>query len=98
MDFELSEEQRLLKDSVERLTTQRYDFEARKKYMKESDGWSRAAWQQYVDLGLTALPFADTADFERLHSQHLTRLPNVARVHSSFALRTVQKSRELPVR
>jgi DNA-binding Lrp family transcriptional regulator len=40
----------------------------------------------------------DTADFERLHSQHLTRLPNVARVHSSFALRTVQKSRELPVR
>ena len=37
-------------------------------------------------------------DFERLHSQHLTRLPNVARVQSSFALRTVQKSRELPVR
>src|ERR1044071_7654225 len=59
MDFELSEEQRLLKDSVERLTTQRYDFEARKKFMKETDGWSRALWQQYVDLGLTALPFAE---------------------------------------
>jgi len=59
MDFELSEEQRLLKDSVERLTTQRYDFEARKKYMKEADGWSRALWQQYADLGLTALPFAE---------------------------------------
>ena len=42
MDFELSEEQRLLKDSVERLTTQRYDFETRKKYMAEPDGWSRA--------------------------------------------------------
>ena len=41
---------------------------------------------------------ADTADFERLHSQHLTRLPHVARVHSSFALRPVQKSRELPIR
>jgi len=59
MDFELSEEQRLLKDSVERLTTQRYDFEARKKYMKETDGWSRALWKRYVDLGLTALPFAE---------------------------------------
>jgi pimeloyl-CoA dehydrogenase small subunit len=59
MDFELSEEQRLLKDSVERLTAQRYDFEARKKYMKEPDGWSRALWQQYVDLGLTALPFSE---------------------------------------
>jgi DNA-binding Lrp family transcriptional regulator len=41
---------------------------------------------------------ADTADFERVHSRHLTSLPHVARVHSSFALRTVQKSRELPVR
>src|ERR1043166_5175521 len=59
MDFELSEEQRLLKDSVERLVTQRYDFEARKKYMSEADGWSRALWKQYVDLGLTALPFAE---------------------------------------
>ena len=59
MDFELSEEQRLLKDSVERLTTQRYDFEARKKYMQETDGWSRALWKQYAELGLTALPFAE---------------------------------------
>ena len=41
---------------------------------------------------------SDPADFERLHSQHLTRLPGVARVHSSFALRTVQKARELPIR
>ena len=40
----------------------------------------------------------DAADFERLHSQHLTRLPGVARVQSSFALRTVRKSAELPVR
>jgi Lrp/AsnC family transcriptional regulator, leucine-responsive regulatory protein len=41
---------------------------------------------------------ADTADFERVHSKHLTRLPGVARVHSSFALRTVQKSKELPIK
>src|SRR3954454_407739 len=59
MDFELSDEQRLLKDSVERLTTQRYDFETRHKYMKEADGWSRDMWRQYTELGLTALPFAE---------------------------------------
>jgi Lrp/AsnC family leucine-responsive transcriptional regulator len=41
---------------------------------------------------------ADAEDFERIHRQHLTRLPGVARVHSSFALRTVQKSFVLPVR
>lgn len=40
---------------------------------------------------------SDPSDFERLHSQHLTRLPGVARVQSSFALRTVRKSAELPL-
>src|ERR1041384_2659593 len=59
MDFERADEQRLLKDSVERLTTQRYDFETRKKFMAEPDGWSRAMWKQYAELGLTALPFAE---------------------------------------
>jgi len=41
---------------------------------------------------------ADTTDFERLHSSKLTALPHVARVHSSFALRTVQRSKILPIR
>ena len=40
---------------------------------------------------------ADAADFERVHRQHLTRLPAVARVQSSFALRTVRKTPVLPV-
>lgn len=40
----------------------------------------------------------DLEDFERVHRQHLTRLPHVARVHSSFAVRTVQHSRVLPLR
>jgi DNA-binding Lrp family transcriptional regulator len=40
---------------------------------------------------------SDPSDFERLHSQHLTRLPGVARVQSSFALRSVRKGSELPV-
>ena len=59
MDFELSDEQRLLKDSVERLASQRYDFEARKKFSAEPDGWSRDMWRQYAELGLTAVPFAE---------------------------------------
>ena len=41
---------------------------------------------------------SDPSDFERLHAHHLTRLPGVARVQSSFALRTVRKSTELPLR
>ena len=31
----------------------------------------------------------DTEDFARIHRQHLTRLPGVRQMHSSFALRTV---------
>ncbi len=38
----------------------------------------------------------DAADYERVHN-HLTRLPAVARVHSSFALRTVFKRSNLPL-
>jgi Lrp/AsnC family transcriptional regulator, leucine-responsive regulatory protein len=41
---------------------------------------------------------ADMADFERLHNELLTRLPGVARVNSSVAIRTVQKRTELPLR
>ena len=40
---------------------------------------------------------ADTQHYERLHKQHLSRLPNVARIRSSFALRTVCKRHELPL-
>jgi Lrp/AsnC family leucine-responsive transcriptional regulator len=41
---------------------------------------------------------ADARDYERVHSQHLTCLSGVARVHSSFALRTVTKKTEVPIR
>ena len=41
---------------------------------------------------------ADMADFERIHKESLTRLPGVARVNSSFGIRTVQRKTELPLR
>ncbi|HLY52063.1 MAG TPA: Lrp/AsnC family transcriptional regulator [Steroidobacteraceae bacterium] len=47
---------------------------------------------------LLRLVVTDLADFERIHNQHLTRLPSVARVQSSFAMRTVTRSRSLPER
>ena len=59
MDFDLSDEQRLLKDSVDRLIADHYQFEQRKKYLTEPDGWSRDVWKQYAELGLLGLPFAE---------------------------------------
>ena len=59
MDFDLSEEQRLLRDSVERLLADRYTFEKRKAYLAEPDGFSRELWAQYAELGLLGLPFTE---------------------------------------
>ena len=59
MDFDLTEEQRLLQDSVARLLGDRYGFEQRKGYMKSADGWSREIWGQFAELGLLGLPFGE---------------------------------------
>src|ERR1700675_3427133 len=58
MDFDLSEEQRLLKESVDGLLNDSYDFDARKKYMKEKGGWGKAVWSRLAEQGLLGLPFA----------------------------------------
>jgi len=59
MDFELSEEQRLLRDSVARLLADHYGFDKRRGYLAEPEGWSRSLWAQYAELGLLGLPFAE---------------------------------------
>ena len=40
---------------------------------------------------------ADTEDFARIHRRSLARLPGVAQMHSSFALRTIRQTTALPV-
>jgi pimeloyl-CoA dehydrogenase small subunit len=60
MDFDLNDEQRQLKDSLERLLGDAYgDLTKRQGYMKEPKGYSAALWQQYAELGLLAVPFAE---------------------------------------
>src|SRR5262249_17240598 len=60
MDFDLNDEQRQLKDSLERLLAANYgDLNKRLAYMKEPKGYSAALWKQYADLGLLAVPFAE---------------------------------------
>ena len=59
MDFELSEEQQLLKQTCERYFADHYQFKSRKRYAHEPRGWSLIAWKQYADLGLLGVPFAE---------------------------------------
>jgi pimeloyl-CoA dehydrogenase small subunit len=60
MDFDLSDEQRLLKESVDRLILDRYQFQQRKQYMAEPAGFSTTMWQLFADQGLLGLPFLET--------------------------------------
>ncbi len=59
MDFDLTEEQRLLKDSIDGLLADAYDFDKRKQYMKEKGGWSQAMWSRLAEQGLLGLPFSE---------------------------------------
>lgn len=59
MNFELSDDQRMVKDSITRLVVDQYGFDQRLKYMQEPKGWSQDIWTSFVDLGLTMLPFSE---------------------------------------
>jgi pimeloyl-CoA dehydrogenase small subunit len=59
MDFELSDEQRLLRESVDRLLADHYGFAQRRGYLAEPEGFSTALWSRYAEQGLLGLPFAE---------------------------------------
>lgn len=59
MDFEPSEDQRLLVESVTRMLADTYSFQQRKGYMAEPAGFSAAIWTQLAEQGLLGLPFAE---------------------------------------
>lgn len=59
MNFDLTEEQRLLKESVVRLMLDKYGFGDRNAYLAQERGYSDTMWSSYAELGLLAMPFAD---------------------------------------
>jgi len=59
MDFELSEEQNLLKDSVDRFVKENYSPEARIKLSETDLGFSQGHWKQMAELGWLGMPFAE---------------------------------------
>lgn len=55
MDFSLTEEQQLLKDSVDRFVRENYDFETRRKTAATSEGFTDDHWKQMAELGWLAV-------------------------------------------
>jgi alkylation response protein AidB-like acyl-CoA dehydrogenase len=59
MDITLSEEQRLLRESVDRFVTETYTPELRRSTASEPLGFNQGIWKQFADLGWLAMPIAE---------------------------------------
>jgi len=59
MNFDYTDEQQLLKNSVERVVRDNYDLDKRNALVSKDPGWSEAYWKQYADLGWLGLPFSE---------------------------------------
>ncbi len=57
MNFNYTEEQLALQDTLRRFIAKDYPFEHRRALAKSADGFDRAAWKTYADFGILALPF-----------------------------------------
>jgi alkylation response protein AidB-like acyl-CoA dehydrogenase len=55
MDFDYTDEQRQLRDTLHRYIAKEYDFDARRKLARTELGYSREHWRAFADLGLLAL-------------------------------------------
>ena len=60
MDLTLSDEQRLLRESVDRFIAETYDADHRRRVAADPLGFSPAIWKQFADLGWLALPIEET--------------------------------------
>jgi len=61
MDFELSEDQVLLQESVRRFVQDNYAFDQRRKLVATDKGYSDDHWKQFAELGWLGMPFSENA-------------------------------------
>ncbi|UGY20387.1 acyl-CoA dehydrogenase family protein [Bradyrhizobium septentrionale] len=59
MDIQFTEEQELLRSSVQRLLRDQYDFDARRKIVASEEGFGRKQWAEFAELGMLAAPFSE---------------------------------------
>jgi pimeloyl-CoA dehydrogenase small subunit len=59
MDFNFTNEQYQLRDTVAKLVSQKYDFDTRRKVAKSEAGWRPEMWSQFAELGLLGASFTE---------------------------------------
>ncbi|GIU68090.1 acyl-CoA dehydrogenase family protein [Candidatus Phycosocius spiralis] len=59
MDFNFTQEQNMLRDSIAKLIQQHYDFDTRRKVIRSKAGWRREIWAEMAELGLMMAPLPE---------------------------------------
>jgi len=59
--FNLSEEQAMLQDSAARFIGQQYSFEARQRHVALPEGFDRATWEKFAELGWLSVPISEVS-------------------------------------
>ncbi|MBN8474322.1 acyl-CoA dehydrogenase family protein [Sulfuritalea sp.] len=59
MNFDYTEEQTALQDTLRRFFARDYGFEHRRAMSRSADGFDRAAWATFAEFGILALPFPE---------------------------------------
>ena len=59
MNFDFTEEQTMIKDSVSRFVRDEYDFDTRRSIIDSEEGISRKFWTMFAELGWLSVPFAE---------------------------------------
>ena len=82
MNFDLSEEQQMLVDSIGKFLKNDYAFETRRKLANSALGYSEQNWKTFAELGWLSVPFSadnggfggSTIDMMLMHEQFGTAL------------------------
>jgi len=59
MNFEITDEQMMLRESVARFVQDEYDFDTRRGIAASDAGMDRQKWQTFAELGWLSIPFAE---------------------------------------
>jgi alkylation response protein AidB-like acyl-CoA dehydrogenase len=59
MDFNFTDEQNMLRDSIAKMVAQKYDFDTRRKVVASDAGWRPELWAEMAELGLLMAPLPE---------------------------------------
>jgi len=62
MNFDLTEEQTLYRETVNSFLSDRYSIQNRTTYLEQECGYDRSNWEELANLGVLALPFSTDLD------------------------------------